>query len=58
MNPLAVGRAKEKGAFQIREKFWGKVPVGTYDQALQNERVLNVLVKEKKSLIAAIAAYN
>jgi hypothetical protein len=44
MNPLAVGRAMEKGAFQVIERHWGKVPKDLWRQAKQHNSILGSLV--------------
>lgn len=59
MNRKAVGKAGEKGAFQVKECEWGKVPKDLKGQALQNERILNELLKESSNdLYTAIRKYN
>jgi len=43
--PWAVGdNGESRGAFQVQEKHWGKVPISAVDQALQAERILEELV--------------
>lgn len=59
--PWAVGdKGKSKGAWQVQEKHWGKVPISTTDQALQAERILEELVasEPRGSLRCALAMYN
>jgi hypothetical protein len=59
LNPRAIGKMKEKGAWQVREKFWGKVPDDIFAQAKQHERILNTLIKESNNdLSKAISRYN
>jgi len=59
MNPYAIGRAKEKGAFQVIEKHWGKVPKSIYLQARQNERIIASLREESNGRIwTAVRKYN
>jgi len=59
--PWAVGdKGKSKGAWQVQEKYWGKVPISTTEQALQVERILEELVayEPRGSLRRALARYN
>ena len=60
-NPHAVGDSgASKGAYQVQEKHWGKVPDSPVDQALQAERILEELVASnaRGSLRRALAKYN
>jgi hypothetical protein len=58
-NPYAKGKHKEKGAWQIREKYWGKVPKDMVHQARQAEGVLDVLIKENHGdIYKAVRRYN
>ena len=43
-NQYAVGKSKDKGAYQVIEKYWGKVPKGHTAQAQQAERILDELL--------------
>ena len=43
MNPYARGKHGEKGAYQVIEKHWGKVPTNLYLQTKQNEAIINSL---------------
>lgn len=44
MNIKAVGKKGEKGAFQVIEKHWGKVPKTWKKQADQNQEIINELL--------------
>jgi len=65
-DPAAVGDAGDsKGAFQVQEKHWGEVSESPVQQALQAERILEGLLKERERLRcksdrirASLAAYN
>lgn len=60
-NPKAIGDAGEaKGAFQVWDKHWGKVPSTASEQALQAERILDELVDgtPRGSLRCTLAKYN
>lgn len=58
-DPKAVGDGgASKGAFQVQEKHWGKVPSDAIDQALQAERILEALVESRGSLRRGLVAYN
>jgi len=59
--PWAVGdKGKSKGAWQVQEKHWGKVPLTAVEQALQAERILEELVASvpQGDLRCALAKYN
>ena len=59
LNKKAVGKAGEKGAWQVREKYWGKVPKSLIGQAKHSERITNELVKRNGgSLFIATVRYN
>ena len=59
MNSKARGKCNEKGAWQVREKYWGKVPKTLKEQAHQAERILNeLLVENHNNLHTAIVKYN
>jgi hypothetical protein len=60
MNSMATGKAKEKGAFQVIEKHWGKVPRNIYLQAKQNESIIETLKRESNDncIWTAIRKYN
>lgn len=59
-DPKAVGDGGDsKGAFQVQEKYWGKVSQNPVDQALQAERILEELVQSRRGgLRRGLAAYN
>ena len=58
-NPKARGKKGEKGAWQVIEKDWGKVPKTPEGQAIQNEKILDELLqKNKGDLRKALTAYN
>lgn len=59
LNPYAIGKVKEKGAWQVIEKEWGRVPKGMDKQALQNEKILNELLEDSnQNLFEALVKYN
>ena len=59
LNPKAVGKAKEKGAWQVQEKHWGKVSSCMLQQAKQHEQIMNYLIFENNGDVAkAIMRYN
>jgi len=59
LNILAVGKVKEKGAFQVRESIWGETPKDFYGQAKQHERILETLKEESNGLVwTAVRKYN
>lgn len=59
LNAKAVGKVNEKGAWQVREKYWGKVPKTLEKQAKQAERITNELLKENNGcLYMATIRYN
>lgn len=45
-NIYAIGSVGERGAFQVREKYWGKVPKDMLSQARQAESILDSLIIE------------
>ena len=60
-NPNAVGDSgASKGAFQVQEKHWSKVPASPVDQALQAERILDELVAStpRGDLLCSLAKFN
>ena len=59
LNPYAIGKKKEKGAFQVRKKYWGKVPRDSRMQIKQYEYIMNIILSENKGCIkTAIRKYN
>jgi hypothetical protein len=59
MNRKAKGKCNEKGAWQVRECYWGKVPKDLKGQAFQAERILNELLESNNSnMYTAVAKYN
>jgi hypothetical protein len=59
LNQYAGGRNHDKGAFQVIEKYWGKVPDDLRGQVLQNERIMEELLKVTGGdLHAALRKYN
>lgn len=59
LNPKAVGASGEKGAYQVLEKYWGKVPRTLEAQARQAESILNSLISENNgSHFEALIKYN
>lgn len=59
MNPYAIGRHGERGAFQVIERHWGKVPKDIQGQQRQNERIMDELLQASGgSLHGALRRYN
>ena len=59
LNPKAVGKANEKGAWQVQEKHWGKVSPCILQQAKQHEQIMNYLIAENEGNVSkAIMRYN
>jgi hypothetical protein len=59
MNIFAVGKAREQGAYQIREKYWGKVPRTFTGQTQQADRILMELLGSNHGDIwKAVERYN
>ena len=59
LNTKAIGRAGEKGAWQVREKYWGKVPKSFKGQADQAEDILKELLEANNgNLRVALRKYN
>lgn len=59
MNRFAVGKTREKGAFQVREKYWGKVPRDLKGQMLQNEDIMDELLEANDDCLeTALVRYN
>lgn len=59
MNHHARGRHGEKGAFQVIERHWGRVPRTLRGQQKQNERIVNELLKASgDNLHGALRRYN
>jgi len=51
-------KSRAKGAFQVKERHWGKVRPSAVEQALQADRILNDLYDEKDgNLRKALNAY-
>jgi hypothetical protein len=57
LNPYAVGKVHELGAFQVRSCYWGRVPLGTHKQALQAQRILTQL-GARRGIVEALTRYN
>lgn len=58
-NVRARGKAGEKGAYQVKEEVWGKVPKSWRGQTRQNEEIVNVLLSENHdNLSKAVLRYN
>lgn len=58
-NPKAVGKVGEKGAWQVQERYWGKVPKRFKAQAHQAENIYNILLEEERGDVrAATKRYN
>lgn len=59
LNPRARGRAGEKGAWQVIERWHGKVPKGLKRQARQHEQIMDGLIEENNGNInIAVMRYN
>lgn len=58
VEPKAIGKKKEKGAFQVQEKHWGKVADILELQTRQHSDILSDLIEEKGDVKIAIKAYN
>jgi hypothetical protein len=59
LKTTAVGRAGERGAFQVMSRHWGRVPKTLRGQMLQHNRILCELNREcGGDLPRAIARYN
>lgn len=58
-NPVAVGSAGERGAWQVKASAWGLVPKDIYGQAAQAERIItNLMIHTKGNRKKALAHYN
>jgi hypothetical protein len=58
-DPVAVGLAGEKGAWQVIATHWGAVPEDIFGQAVQAERIICALLNSVKgNNIEALARYN
>ncbi len=58
-DPVAVGSAGEKGAWQVKASEWGFVPADLHGQAGQAERIIRcLLVSAKGNKKEALARYN
>ena len=58
LNPWAVGKANERGAWQVIEKYHGKVPATLPEQCRQYTKVMDGLVSEHGAVEKAIIRYN
>lgn len=56
-NPRARGRAGEKGAWQVIEKYHGNAGITPVEQALKNEKLMDELL-ESYDLDTAVRKYN
>ena len=58
-NPKAIGKAGEKGTWQILEREWGVVPTDLRLQADQYEKIMESLIAEQRGrLREALSRYN
>lgn len=58
-SPKAVGKKAERGAWQVREKYWGKVHEDPHRQLLQNEKIMDELLEASgNDLEKALRLYN
>ena len=59
LNPFARGKHHERGAYQVIERHWGKVPRQLHEQGLQHERILEELLKASGGNVEnAVRRYN
>lgn len=59
LNSRAVGSSGERGAWQVLEKYWGRVPKSIESQAFQAEKILNkIRARNSCNTFRALAAYN
>lgn len=59
VKPAAVGKHKERGCYQVREKYWGKVSTRLDRQTRQHSVILAALIQEHRGHVKrAIRAYN
>lgn len=59
MNPYVTGKHKEQGPFQIRERYWGKVPKSTVSQYKQHDKILVELMQNhNQNSMKAVEQYN
>lgn len=59
VNPKAIGKRREKGAYQVIEKHWGKVADRLELQTKQHSNILSDLLEENHgSLYRAVKSYN
>lgn len=58
MNQFEIGKYGERGAFQVREKYWGRVPRDLKGQIIQNEKIVGSLHKRYKSWPLVFERYN
>lgn len=58
-NAHAIGKAGERGAWQVRPKIWGAVPADLHGQQMQNERIMEELMRANKGdLEKSLIRYN
>lgn len=57
-NPNAIGKYGEKGAMQVIEKDWGKVPKHYGKQLQQGDKIRESLIKEYSSPRIGLKRYN
>lgn len=57
-DPTVIGSVGEKGIFQVREKYWGRVPQDIAGQVLQASYIYATLHKSYGSEYRAVKAYN
>ena len=59
LNRFAVGKAGEKGIWQVQKRFWGEVPRDVSGQLKQHNRIMDSLMKANNgNLEIAITRYN
>lgn len=58
LNPWAVGKAKERGAWQVIERHHGKVPLSILGQFKQYNGIMSALTREHGTVEKAIIRYN
>jgi len=58
LNPWVVGKAKEHGAWQVIEKYHGRVPATILGQFWHYTAIMDGLITEYKTVEKAITRYN
>ena len=58
LNPWAVGKANERGAWQVIERYHGKVPRSLPEQCRHYTKIMGGLTTEHGTVEKAITRYN